>query len=125
MDATTLPLFLETSAFVRRWDVLGLSDSDLAALQWALIGSPNAGAVVKKSGGFRKLRFSPPSVSRGKSGAFRVLYLPLTELRAVVLASLDAKNEVATLKAAAVAALMKYATRIESELTAAFKKRKR
>lgn len=41
-------------------------------LQRALIGDPEAGAVVKGSGGVRKIRWT--AQGRGKRGGYRVIY---------------------------------------------------
>lgn len=44
--------------------------------------NPLAGPVVRNTGGVRKIRFSPPSRGRGKSGAYRVcdLYYPAHQI---------------------------------------------
>lgn len=46
-----------------------------------------------RAGGFRKLRFAPPSWGRGKRGAARIIYAHFPELEAVVLFLMYGKNE--------------------------------
>ena len=63
--------FIETVLFtklVREY----LSDEDYVRLQQELIGNPEAGAVVKGSGGVRKIRWA--AGGRGKRGGYRVIY---------------------------------------------------
>lgn len=49
-----------------------LSDEEYRALQLALIENPQAGAVIRGSGGVRKLRWAAPG--RGKRGGYRIIY---------------------------------------------------
>lgn len=63
--------FIETVLFtklVREY----LSDEEYGRLQQALIGDPEAGVVVKGSGGVRKIRWA--AQGRGKRGGYRVIY---------------------------------------------------
>jgi len=60
------PLFASTAKSV-------LSDEELRAVQDALLEDPQAGAVVRGTGGARKLRVALPGA--GKSGGARVLYV--------------------------------------------------
>jgi mRNA-degrading endonuclease RelE of RelBE toxin-antitoxin system len=63
--------FIETVLFtklVREY----LSDEEYGQLQQALIDDPEAGAVVKASGGVRKIRWA--AQGRGKRGGYRVIY---------------------------------------------------
>ena len=99
MTSARLPLFVESPEFTSRWSRLGLFDGDLAALQWVLIAEPTVGSVIEKTGGFRKMRFAPPSMQRGKSGGTRVIYLHLPHLHTLVLGTVYAKGEKATLNA--------------------------
>ena len=50
--------FIETKLFTR---LVGdyLSDAEYASLQRALIESPESGALIRGSGGVRKLRWAP------------------------------------------------------------------
>ena len=49
-----------------------LSDDDERRIEHALVENPEAGAVVAKTGGVRKLRVALPG--RGKRGSARVIY---------------------------------------------------
>lgn len=63
--------FVETRLFTRLVREY-LSDDEYAELQQELIRNPEAGAVVRGSGGVRKLRWS--ASGRGKRGGYRVIY---------------------------------------------------
>lgn len=56
---------------------------------------PEAGDVVKGSGGVRKLRWSAPG--RGKSAGYRVIYFVRNEAGVVWMLTMYAKNEKATI----------------------------
>jgi mRNA-degrading endonuclease RelE of RelBE toxin-antitoxin system len=63
--------FIETRLF-SRLVVQYLSDDDYARLQRELMRDPEAGAVIRGSGGVRKVRWAAPG--RGKRGGYRVIY---------------------------------------------------
>ena len=63
--------FIETRLFSRLVEEY-LSDDEYVKLQQELIRDPQAGAVIRGSGGVRKLRWAAPS--RGKRGGYRVIY---------------------------------------------------
>ena len=63
--------FIETRLFTRLVQEY-LSDEDYSRLQSQLIENPEAGAVIRGSGGVRKLRWA--AAGRGKSGGYRVIY---------------------------------------------------
>ncbi|HYL93375.1 MAG TPA: type II toxin-antitoxin system RelE/ParE family toxin [Alphaproteobacteria bacterium] len=63
--------FIETRLFTKL--VLDyLSDEEYSALQEALMRTPEAGLVIPRSGGVRKLRWGAPG--RGKRGGYRIIY---------------------------------------------------
>lgn len=62
---------VETSMFTRRVREL-LRDEEYRLLQLHLAAQPDAGAVIRGSGGLRKLRWS--FAGRGKRGGVRVIY---------------------------------------------------
>ena len=64
-------VFVETSLFSK---LLGdyLSDDEYRRLQNHLIERPDAGAVLRGSGGVRKVRWQ--AGGKGKSGGLRVIY---------------------------------------------------
>ena len=84
--------FVETRLFT---SLVGqyLSDDEYAALQKALMASPDAGDVVRGSGGVRKLRWGLPG--RGKRGGIgiRVIYYLRPRQGEVWMLTLYAKNE--------------------------------
>ena len=63
--------FVETPLFTRLVQEY-LTDEDYSRLQSQLIQNPEAGVVIRGSGGVRKLRWAAPG--RGKSGGYRVIY---------------------------------------------------
>ncbi len=65
--------FVELPIFRTRWKAMGLDDGDLLRLQEELLADPKVGAVMKGTGGVRKMRFA--FQNRGKSGSVRVIYV--------------------------------------------------
>ena len=63
--------FIETRLFSRLVEEY-LSDDKYTKLQEELMCNPEAGAVVRGSGGVRKLRWA--ASGRGKRGGYRVIY---------------------------------------------------
>jgi len=65
----------ETSVFTKQ--ITGLiSDEDYRDLQRVLVVNPLAGAMIKNSGGLRKIRWR--IAGKGKSGGIRVIYYYVT-----------------------------------------------
>ena len=65
--------FRETEFFTRDIGTL-LSDEEYAELQGALVVNPEAGDLIKHTGGLRKLRWSQQRRGKGKRGGVRVVY---------------------------------------------------
>lgn len=63
--------FIETRLFTKLVQDY-LTDDEYAELQQALLDNPEAGAVIRGSGGIRKLRWA--AAGRGKRGGYRVIY---------------------------------------------------
>ena len=63
--------FVETQLFSRLVQEY-LTDDDYWSLQAELIRNPRIGAVIRGSGGVRKLRWAAPG--RGKRGGYRIIY---------------------------------------------------
>jgi mRNA-degrading endonuclease RelE of RelBE toxin-antitoxin system len=82
--------FVETKLFT---SLVGgyLSDDEYGALQLSIAANPEAGEVVRGSGGVRKLRWS--GSGRGKRGGIRVIYYLRTTRGEVWMLTLYAKNE--------------------------------
>ena len=82
--------FVETPVFtslVRRH----LSDEQYRGLQLALLLRPEQGAVIRGSGGLRKVRWAPEG--RGKRGGLRVIYYWAVEEQVCYMLYLYGKNE--------------------------------
>jgi hypothetical protein len=64
-------VFIETSIFTREIQRL-LPDESYRMLQSVLMLRPDAGSVIRGTGGLRKIRWNLPG--SGKRGALRVIY---------------------------------------------------
>lgn len=64
-------IFIETSTFTKLIDTY-LTDDEYLGLQSFLLKYPEAGKIVRGSGGVRKLRWAISG--KGKSGGVRVIY---------------------------------------------------
>ena len=64
-------IFVESPQFTRAITEL-MDDDEYRLLQAALLGNPEAGALIVGSGGLRKIRWSLPG--RGKRGGARMIY---------------------------------------------------
>ena len=58
--------FIEMPHFTKKWHSLGFTDDELLQLQLSIAANPKIGAVIRHTGGLRKVRFAFPG--RGKSG---------------------------------------------------------
>lgn len=86
--------FVETKLFTQ---LVGryLSDDGYAALQQSLISNPEAGDLIRGSGGVRKLRWR--TAGRGKRGGIRVIYYLRSAQGQIWMLTLYAKNEAASI----------------------------
>ncbi len=83
-------LIVETSVFTRR--VLKLmSDEDYRELQQMLVGDPERGAIIRSSGGLRKIRWARPG--RGKRGGVRAIYYWARSREILLMLLVYGKNE--------------------------------
>lgn len=83
-------VFIESQAFsrlVHRY----LSEDEYFGLQRLLALRPDAGDVIRGSGGARKIRWA--YVGRGKSGGVRVIYYWIAAEDQILLLTIFAKNE--------------------------------
>lgn len=83
--------FVELPMFRSKWKALGLSDEDLKRLQEEILLDPKAGAVMRGTGGIRKMRFA--FEHRGKSGSVRVIYIDFEVHEKIYLLTAYPKNE--------------------------------
>ena len=84
-------LFVELPIFRSRWKDMGLDDDDLKRLQEALLADPKIGAVMRGTGGVRKMRFA--FEQKGKSGSVRVIYVDFEVYEKIFLITAYPKNE--------------------------------
>lgn len=82
--------FVETKLFTSLVDRY-LSDEEYAGLQLSIAANPEAGEIVRGSGGVRKLRWG--GSGRGKRGGIRVIYYLRTARGEVWMLTVYAKNE--------------------------------
>jgi mRNA-degrading endonuclease RelE of RelBE toxin-antitoxin system len=90
-------VFVETTLFTK---LLGdyLTDDEYRQFQTHLIAHPDAGSVIRGSGGVRKVRWR--SAGRGKSGGVRVIYYRAVSEDRIFLLTLYGKAEKDDLSAA-------------------------
>jgi hypothetical protein len=62
---------IETAAFLRQAEKQGMTEAERSDLVEFIAANPEAGDVIKHSGGCRKVRFA--GKGKGKSGGFRVI----------------------------------------------------
>jgi hypothetical protein len=86
--------FIETSVFSRMREKY-LDDERFRLLQASLMTSPEAGAVIKGSGGIRKLRWGADG--SGKRGGLRIIYYVQRSLDRIFLLTVYRKSEVSEL----------------------------
>ena len=82
--------FIETKLFTRLVHHY-FTDDEYAALQNSIVANPDAGDVIRGSGGVRKLRWG--LAGRGKRGGVRVIYYLRLQQGHVWMLTLYAKNE--------------------------------
>ena len=110
MDAT----FVELPAFERHRAEY-LDDEGFRALQNELLANPEAGDLIKATGGLRKIRHAHPRRGKGKRGGLRVIYYWWKEGSQFWLFTLYDKDEMDDLSSEERDALR---ARIKSELDA-------
>jgi mRNA-degrading endonuclease RelE of RelBE toxin-antitoxin system len=84
-------VFVESVQFNQRRERY-LSDEDFASIQADLVNRPRCGAVIKGTGGLRKLRVQLPSRGRGKRGGARIIYLHLPDRSRIHLLTIYGKE---------------------------------
>ena len=87
-------IFIETSLF-RKLLPAYLSDEEYKTLQWYLFEHPEAGNIIRGSGGIRKIRWSQEG--KGKRGGIRVIYYWKKSVSEIWLLTIYAKNEKASI----------------------------
>ena len=85
-----LRLFKSTTIFNKQWSDLGLDDDDQYRLEIEIMNNPNAGKIIRGTGGLRKVRFAIEG--KGKSGSIRVLYVDFVIVETVYFIGAYAKS---------------------------------
>lgn len=83
--------FIELPEFIERWNELGLMEDDLVELEVYLCKNPEAGNIIKGTGGLRKVRWSLQN--KGKSGGIRVLYVDFASYEKMYMITVYPKSE--------------------------------
>ena len=111
MYYTRAVTFIEQPVFTKLLTDL-VDDERYRAFQRHLAANPEAGPVVKGSGGLRKARMALPG--RGKSGGARVLYLWFPRHQTIVFYLIYTKGEMENVPAAQMNAIKHEIQRIKS-----------
>ncbi len=85
-------IFYETPAFTRYLSDY-MDDDEYRKLQTAMMKNPEKGAIIKSSGGFRKLRWRDQKRGKGKRGGLRIIYYFFEEYRQIWFFTLYNKDE--------------------------------
>jgi hypothetical protein len=85
--------FVQAPIFTKEWARLGLTDDDLRILEILIMTSAKQNPVIRGTDGLRKIRFSPPGWTKGKSGALRCCYVYFEEYRLMLLVLPYKKSE--------------------------------
>ncbi len=94
--------FVETSLFSRIRERY-VDDENFRLLQASLMTSPDAGALIRKSGGIRKLRWGADG--SGKRGGLRIIYFSQVSANRIYLLTIYRKSEMSDLSRAELRAL--------------------
>ena len=87
-------IFIETSTFSKLLSKY-LEDEEYRSLQTYLLQKPDAGAIVRGSGGVRKVRWSVEG--KGKSGGVRIIYYWKKPGHEIWMLTIYSKSEKATI----------------------------
>lgn len=83
--------FKEVPMFTKKWQLLGLTDEDLRALENILLENPKFGDTIQGTGGIRKIRI--PLENTGKRSGGRVIYVDIEVKETIYFINVYAKNE--------------------------------
>jgi mRNA-degrading endonuclease RelE of RelBE toxin-antitoxin system len=97
-------VFVEIPSFTKKVVKL-LEDESYGELQVEIMERPEAGKLIRQSGGLRKIRWA--ASGRGKSGGVRVIYYWWVSEEQVLLLDIYPKNEKEDLSATELANLKK------------------
>ena len=83
--------FIEVPHFTKKWFDLGFTEDDLLKLENRLMENPEAGVLMKDTGGIRKVRIA--FKGKGKSGGARACYVDFVTFETIYLIDVFTKNE--------------------------------
>jgi len=83
-------VFIETPIFSRLLSGI-LSDDEYTELQQYILDKPDIGAIIRNSGGIRKMRWG--FCGRGKSGGIRIIYYWRVSADQIMMLYLYPKNK--------------------------------
>jgi mRNA-degrading endonuclease RelE of RelBE toxin-antitoxin system len=105
-------IFVETPSFTRRWDDY-FDDDQYSLLQAALMACPDAGDVIRGSGGLRKVRWAVEA--KGKRGGLRIIYYWMKSRTHIYFLTVYRKSEVTDPSSADVKVLREMVKQIDGE----------
>jgi hypothetical protein len=85
--------FIQLGGFQRLWQSERLPDEDLQSLEFLIMRDPDGPAVMRGTGGLRKIRFAPPSRGRGKSGSMRIGFVQFPKYHRIYLVTMFLKKD--------------------------------
>lgn len=106
-------IFVELRSFEREREK-HLSDDEFAEFQLYLIQRPEAGSVIKGSGGLRKIRWHDAKSDRGKRGSKRVIYFIRRRDTEIWLVAIYDKSEIEKLDPSEIRFLRKMIETVQS-----------
>jgi hypothetical protein len=83
--------FIMLPEFDKQWTAMGFTDKDLQSLQEELTLDSTKGALMRGTGGLRKIRVA--FENRGKSGSARVCYVDFATYERIYLITAYPKSE--------------------------------
>ena len=107
--------FVRLPEFERQCKNIGMTEDDIKEIESELLINPQVGAVMRGTGGLRKLRFAL-SIDKGKSGGARVVYIDFMFYEKIYLITAFAKNEIENLRKAERNELKKLVEILENKL---------
>lgn len=84
--------FVFMPEFDTRWKNLGFTDNEQKDVEAYLCEHPDAGPVIRGTGGLRKFRWSQHP-GQGKSGGARILYVDFASYEQIYMITCFAKNK--------------------------------
>ncbi len=108
--------FIRMEWFAEEWKKLGLTEEHLKLLKVGVMAMPKGNAVVKGTGGLRRMRFQPKGWS-GKRGTLRVAYAYFEACRLILLVAAYTNKEIDNLSKRARADMKEALKRIKIELS--------